>query len=95
MTYDCNNLWVNVSGSFVDVRIPTCYQLFIELYYVPYTFVSSLLLTGSMDLLTVFQSSPPRASLILSAVRVLPSLQALAEIYLKCAFAFIMLRVLA
>lgn len=49
------------------------------------------LLTGSMDLSIAFQSCPPHVSLILSVVRVLPSLHPLTEIYLKfvrefCAF---------
>lgn len=74
-----------------SVRIPKCYQMFIEIYYVTYMLLSSFLLTGSMDLLIAFQSSPPHASVIPSAVRVLPSLQALTEIYLKCVFAFITL----
>lgn len=55
---------------------------------------SSFILTGSMDLSIAFRSSPPHASVILSAVRVPPSLQALTEIYLKCAIAFIMPQVL-
>lgn len=42
--------------------------------------------TGSMDQWIAFQSSPPHASVILSLVRVLPSVQV-------CAFAFIILPV--
>lgn len=46
--------------------------------------------TGSMDLLIASPSSPPHVSVILSAVRVLPLLQALTQIILKCDFAFMM-----
>lgn len=71
-----------------SLRIAKCYWMFIELYYATYcTFFS---LTGSMDLSIAFQSCPPHVSVILSVVRVLPSLHPLTEIYLKFVFAFIM-----